>query len=128
MSSWFRRGALCVAVAAAAACGSEPDSGNLHLVLTGPAAARAIELRLVGKVIAPVSAAGVRFFTDTLGVDTVVIVAVAQQGQALPVESVGHIQVPDVRATYDVLLLQVTAPDYSRRDPASYTVTVTPTP
>ena len=126
MNSWLRRGALFMALAAA--CKDEPDSGNLHLVLTGPAAARAIELRLVGKVIAPVSAAGVRFFTDTLGVDTVVIMAVAQQGLSLPVESVGHIQVPDVRATYDVLLLQVTAPDYSTRDPALYTVTVTPTP
>ena len=50
MKPWLRRGALVAAVAAAAACKDEPDSGNLYLVLDGPAAARAIEFRLAGKV------------------------------------------------------------------------------
>ena len=120
-----RRTVVAAALAAAAACGgTEPTDGALQLILTGPAPARAIQLRLVGKVTTPMSAAGVRFFLDTVGVDTLLIMAVAQQGQTLPASSVGELQVPDVRATYQASLLQVAAPDYSLQSPALYSLTI----
>ena len=125
----LRRVVTTLALAAAAACGgTEPTGGTLHLVLGGPTSVRAVQFRLVGKVTTPVSAAGVRFFVDTLGVDTLMVMAVAEQGQALPAVSVGQLEVPDVRASYQASLLQVAAPDYSLLNPAFYSLTVTQTP
>ena len=129
MSRALRRTAVLAALAAAAACGgTEPTGGTFQLTLNGPAPARAIQLRLVGRINGMVSAGGVRFFVDTLGVDTVMVMAVAQQGQSLPTATFGHIVVPDVGATYQALLLQVAAPDYSLQVPALYSLTVTATP
>jgi hypothetical protein len=123
--SLVRRTAFVAALAAAAACGgSEPTGGALQLVLAGPDPARAIQLRVVGRVTTPLSAAGVRFFFDTLGVDTLMIMAVAQQGQTLPAASVGQLEVPDVRGVYQATLLQVVAPDYSQQNPAIYSLTI----
>ena len=125
----LRRTAVLAALAVAGACGgTEPTGGTLHLTLSGPAPARAIQFRLVGRLNGMVSTGSGRFFVDTLGVDTVMVIADAGPGGSLVGAILPQLEVPDVRAAYQALLLQVAAPDYSLQVPALYSLTVTATP
>lgn len=118
---------LLLLLALAGGCDHGPKAGAVFVKLSGPAAVRSAEIRVVGPVTSVQAGdPAVRLFTSQTRGDTLLLIVVAAQGQTLGTKVLAELEVADKDAArgYATRVLQVAAADYSLQVPTAYAVSV----